>query len=111
MQAYISIGIRQMKTKELELQAISNALTSYNISVMLFANRYHFKADEERAMMEKAFYEINRSALLIAEASEKAVGVGVEVGYAAAKGIPIIYLRHEAAEHSTTLSGSSNYSL
>ena len=59
-------------------------------------------------MMDAAFQEINRSDILIAELSKKAIGVGVEVGYACARGIPIIYLRNEKSEHSTTVSGSSN---
>jgi nucleoside 2-deoxyribosyltransferase len=53
--------------------------------------------------------EIDRCDLFIAEVSEKGIGVGVETGYAKAHNKPILYLRHAGAEHSTTVSGVSDY--
>ena len=55
--------------------------------------------------------EIDRCDLLIAETSEKGIGIGIEVGYARAKGKPVIYCRHQEAEHSTTVSGMSDFQL
>ena len=60
-------------------------------------------------MMQQAFTEIDSAGLLIAEVSEKAIGVGIEIGYAVAHKIPVIYLLADDAEHSTTVSGSSDY--
>jgi nucleoside 2-deoxyribosyltransferase len=37
--------------------------------------------------------------------------VGIEIGYAFAKQIPIIYLHKENAEYSTTASGSASHSI
>jgi nucleoside 2-deoxyribosyltransferase len=56
-------------------------------------------------MMQLALSEIAKSDLLIAEVSEKAIGVGIEVGFAAALGKPVIYLRKTDVEYSTTVGG------
>lgn len=55
--------------------------------------------------------DIDACDLFIAEVSEKAIGVGVETGYAKGKRKTIIYLRRADAEHSTTGSGVSDYQL
>lgn len=59
--------------------------------------------------MNLACREIAQSDLVIAEVSHKAIGVGVEVGYAVGLGKPVIYLRHIDAEHSTTVAGISTF--
>ena len=59
-------------------------------------------------MMKEALKRLDECDLLIAETSDKAIGIGVEAGYAKAKGIPVIYLRREDAEHSTTVAGISD---
>jgi 2'-deoxynucleoside 5'-phosphate N-hydrolase len=40
-------------------------------------------------MMRQAFAAIDKNDLLIAETTDKAIGIGIEVGYAKAKGKPI----------------------
>ncbi len=60
-------------------------------------------------MMTQAFKEIDQSDLLIAETSEKGMGVGIEIGYAKALGKVVIYIRNKSAEHSTTASGASDF--
>lgn len=62
-------------------------------------------------MMQQALHEIDRCDMLIAETSVKGIGIGVEAGYAKAKGIPVIYMRNKNTEHSTTVSGISDYQL
>ena len=62
-------------------------------------------------MMAQAFLDIGQSDFLIAETSDKGIGIGIEVGYARAKQKPIIQLRQATAEHSTTVSGTSNYQI
>ncbi len=61
--------------------------------------------------MQAAFAEITSSDLLIAEVSEKAIGVGIEIGYAASLQKQIIYLRQAGSEHSTTASGSADHTI
>ena len=59
--------------------------------------------------MQQALADIDVCDLLIAEVSDKAIGIGVEAGYAKGKGKPVIYIRQKDSEHSTTLSGISDY--
>ncbi|MEO5581154.1 MAG: nucleoside 2-deoxyribosyltransferase [Saprospiraceae bacterium] len=55
--------------------------------------------------------DIDHCDILIAETSNKGIGIGVEVGYAKAKGKPVIYIRQKDAEHSTTVSGISDFQM
>ena len=62
-------------------------------------------------MMQKAMEDVEKSAILIAEVSEKGIGIGIEVGYAKAKNIPVIYVRNSSSEHSTTVSGIADFKI
>lgn len=108
MQAYISISFKQRLFLNEAVTAIKAALLYHNIVAFVFVDRYHFEKDEANAMMQQAFADIDRADLLIAETSDKAIGIGIEAGYAKAKGKPVIYLRHITADHSTTLAGTSD---
>jgi len=109
MTAYISVSFSKKKSAEEVLMAVSNALKDLNITAFIFVDKYRFAAGEEKEMMKQAMSDIDECDLLIAETSDKAIGIGVEVGYAKAKGKPIVYMRHKDAEHSTTISGMSDY--
>jgi nucleoside 2-deoxyribosyltransferase len=118
MQAYIAISYKKRKQLQPELDAIKEVLKQYSIIPFVFVDNYNFKTEQEkpalsadREMMQAAFAEIDKCDLLIAEVSDKAIGIGIEVGYAKAKNKPVIYLRHVYAEHSTTVSGSSDYTV
>jgi nucleoside 2-deoxyribosyltransferase len=107
--AYLSIGYQNRKHRAPEIDIIQKILAGFHIQLFVFVDCYRFAASEEKLMMQKAFTEIGSSDLLIAEVSEKAIGVGIEIGYAIAKNKPVIYLRNENAEHSTTAAGSAQY--
>lgn len=106
--AYLAISISNRSRLSEELRQLRSVLAEHKIELFVFVDHYQFSKEEEKEMMDAAFREINRSDLLIAELSKKAIGVGVEVGYAYARDIPIMYLRNEKSEHSTTVSGSSS---
>jgi nucleoside 2-deoxyribosyltransferase len=55
--------------------------------------------------------EIDACDILIAETSEKSIGIGVEAGFARAKGKVVIYMRQHDREHSTTVAGISDFQL
>ena len=109
MQAYISISFSKRKELEKEVQAIKNALQKCGVSGFVFVDEYQFSAKEEKEMMQKAMEDVEKSAILIAEVSEKGIGIGIEVGYAKAKNIPVIYVRNSKSEHSTTVSGIADF--
>jgi len=111
MQAYISIGFSKRQLLKAELEVITKTLSQIKVDSFVFVDKYKFDATQEQQMMKQVFSDINKSDLLIAETSDKGIGIGIEVGYAKAKGKPVIYLRHINAEHSTTTSGTSDYQI
>ena len=111
MKAYIAIPYQGRNEIREELDTITSILNQCGVSPFVFADQYSFKAEEEKKMMQQAMEAINQSDWLIALASEKAIGIGIEAGYAKGKGKPVIYIRHIESEHSTTLSGISDYQI
>jgi nucleoside 2-deoxyribosyltransferase len=111
MKAYISVSYSKKKEAAEPLLAIVEALQQKGITPFVFVEQYTFDPTEERKMMQQAMLDIDACDLLIAETSEKAIGIGVEVGYAKAKNKPVIYVRHQMAEHSTTVAGISDYQI
>ena len=64
----------------------------------------HFTPAE---LMQRSFAEIEASDVVVIELTEKGVGVGIEAGYAYAKGIPIITIARKSSDISATLQGIS----
>lgn len=94
-----------------EVNAIKEILLNHNIEPFVFVDEFKFNPTQEREMMRQAMSIVEGSDLLIAEVSDKAIGIGVEIGYAKAKGKPVIYLRNKNAEHSTTVAGISDFQI
>ena len=109
--AYLSISYQNRKKLCAEIEAIRAVLAANQIELFVFVDNYCFATTEEKQMMQQAFTDIASADLLIAEVSEKAIGVGIEIGYAAALHKPIIYLRNMQSTHSTTASGSADHSI
>lgn len=107
--AYFGISKSNRIYFDVEIEVVKKCLKKHEIDLVVFVDKYSFKQDQEKEMMKIAFEEIDKSDLLIVELSKKAIGVGVEVGYAKAKNKPIIYLKKKDAKYSTTVGGSSNY--
>lgn len=106
--AYIAISNSKRKELTEELTAIKEAVLASGINPFVFAEQFQFNPAQEKQMMQEAMRQIDIADLLIAETSDKAIGIGIEAGYAKAKGKPVIYLRNKEADHSTTLSGISD---
>ena len=111
MKAYISVSFKNRKLLSSEIDTISKVLTENSIDALVFVDKYRFQLSQEREMMQKAMEEIDNCDILIAETSEKGIGIGVEVGYAKGKGKTIVYIRQKDMEHSTTVSGSSDFQI
>ena len=107
--AYLAISYSNRSLFENEVESLIKLFRKYNIELVVFVDKYNFKANQEKEMMKTAFNEIDKSDFLIAELTNKSIGVGIEIGYAFAKEIPIIYIRKKTSESSTTASGSSTY--
>lgn len=106
---YLAISYSNRSLFDKEIEGLKKVFKKNNLELLVFVDKYNFKAHQEKKMMETAFNEIDNAVLLVAELTTKSIGVGIEIGYAFAKGIPIIYLRKKNAEYSTTASGSSTY--
>ena len=106
---YLAISCSNRKLFDKEVECLKQLFKERNIDLLVFVDNYNFKPDEEKLMMETAFKEIDKADFLIAELTTKSIGVGIEIGYAYAKELPIIYLRKKGAEYSTTSSGSATY--
>ena len=106
--AYLSISYANRKNLQAEVDTIRQVLVQYGIELFVFVDTYQFKGNESYRMMQQVFADIDACEILVAEVSEKAIGVGIEIGYAVAKAKPVIYLRNSAAEHSTTAAGSTD---
>ena len=111
MKAYISVSYSRRKHLDKELNAIADVLNKLAIEPFVFIDNYNFDLTQEQQMMQQAMSDIENCDLLIAETSNKGIGIGVEVGYAKAKNKPIIYVRQNNAAHSTTVSGISDFKI
>jgi nucleoside 2-deoxyribosyltransferase len=109
MKAYISISLNKRHLLDRVLKTIKEVLTRFEIEPYVFIDQHTFSQAQEKEMMRLAFSYIEGCDLLIAETSDKAIGIGIEAGYAKAINKPVIYIRHHAAEHSTTLAGTSDH--
>lgn len=111
MTAYISVSFNKRDDLNKELDCLTKVLIDFKIVPFLFADRYQFAPAQEQVMMQQAMKDIEQCTMLVAETSDKAIGIGIEAGYAKAKGKPVIYIRRNTAAHSTTLSGISDYQI
>jgi 2'-deoxynucleoside 5'-phosphate N-hydrolase len=111
MTAYISVSFNKRKLVDKELNAIIDTLKAFNIAAFIFVDKYQFDLSQEHKMMQQAMLDIDNCDLLIAETSDKGIGIGIEVGYAKAKEKPIIYVRQKDSEHSSTVSGISDFQI
>lgn len=111
MKAYISISYQKRRSLNTAITAIMTVLEEHQIESLVFVDQHKFEPEQEREMMQAALASLEQCDILIAETSHKGIGIGIEAGYAKAKKKQVVYLRHKESEHSTTLSGVSDYSV
>jgi nucleoside 2-deoxyribosyltransferase len=107
--AYFGISKSNRTNFDKEIEQLKKCLAKQAVELLVFVDKYNFKLGEEKEMMTVTFEEIDKSDFLIVEVSKKAIGVGIEVGYAFAKRKPIIYIKQKNVKHSTTVDGCSDY--
>lgn len=106
---YLAIIYSNRKLFDNEIEGLKKLFKKNGVELLVFVDKYNFEKNQEKEMMVTAFKEIDNSDFLIAELTTKSIGVGIEIGYAFAKNIPVIYIHKKNAEYSTTASGSSTY--
>ena len=103
--AFVSASYAHRTILSAELDAIVSAAEAHGLAAHVFIRAYDFGPHQAQAMMAATLRDVRAADLLIAEVSYKAIGMGIEIGLAAAWGKPIVYVRHASAEPSTTVSG------
>jgi nucleoside 2-deoxyribosyltransferase len=110
MRAYIAHSNNHRDDLKPAIDCITQIIESCGHEAFVFT-RHHTGPMTERELMNTTKREVDASDLLIAELSHKAIGVGIEIGYATAHHKPVIYIRKSDSEHSTTASGISKVTI
>ena len=76
MKAYISVSFRYRQTLDGEITVISDTLKEAEIQPFVFVDHYRFEPTQERQMMQQAMQDIDDCDLLLAETSDKGIGIG-----------------------------------
>lgn len=110
MKAYIGIKYYQDYSNQLTIEGISSILEEKGYETICLAR--DFDAQDEiisdpQTLMKSTVQKIDHCDLVVIDLSEKGVGLGIEAGYAFAKGIPIITIAKIGSEISETLEGIS----
>ncbi len=110
MKIYLAIKYHPDLRNRALIEAISTALAAQGwqtVCIVRDVEQWGALAFTPQALMQRTFDEIEACDLLLVEFSEKGVGLGIEAGYAAARGRPVVVLAPEGVEISTTLQGIS----
>lgn len=102
---YLAVSYKHRQQLSAEFAAIEQSLASFDMQSIDFVSQFTYTVGQEKAMMKHACSMISSADLLIAEVSHKAIGVGIEVGYAVGAGVPVLYVRKQGTEYSTTVGG------
>lgn len=111
VKAYISIKYHNDNANQDTIDRISSALVKSGFETVCIARdieKWGQVKVDVRELMRKTFEEIESSDVVVVELTEKGVGVGIEAGYAHAKGIPVVTIARRGADISVTLRGISD---
>jgi hypothetical protein len=110
MHIYIAIKYHADNANRPKIEQISRLIEKVGGSTICIARdvelwgQQHFAPDE---LMRRSFDAIEACDLILIDLTEKGVGIGIEAGFAYAKGIPIVTIAEQGADISTTLQGVS----
>lgn len=108
MKIFLSIKYHEDHRNRELIEDIAQALQPHRvICIARDVEEWGKKKFDAAQLMQRTFAEIDSSDIVIVELSEKGVGVGIEAGYARAKGKPIITVARSGADISETLKGVS----
>ncbi len=110
MKAYVGIKYYKDYRNMAIIDKISSALEKVGYKTSCIVRDIQNNGQVEYSpyeLMQLTFKEIDECDLVIIELSEKGVGLGIEAGYAFARGIPIITVAKQGSDISETLEGIS----
>lgn len=110
MKAYIGIKYHENYSNRIIVDKISSILEEKGYETICIARDIVREGQTKytpHELMALTFEKIRICDLVIIDLTEKGVGLGIEAGYAYAKGIPVITIAKNGADVSETLVGIS----
>lgn len=110
MKAYIGIKYHKDFRNKIIIDKIASVLGKKGYESICIVR--DLQSEEEtkynpHELMKLTFEKIDDCDLVIIDLTEKGVGLGIEAGYAYAKGIPVITIAKDGSDISETLEGIS----
>jgi len=112
MRAFLSIKFWGDDRNRRDVEEIISTVEELGGEVFCFrrdAEKWGEMEFEPKEMMRITFNEIDQCDFLIATVADWPIGVGVEAGYAYAKGIPVICICSVDKELANTVAGLADY--
>ncbi|QUH21236.1 nucleoside 2-deoxyribosyltransferase [Alkaliphilus sp. B6464] len=110
MKAYIGIKYYEDYRNKIVIDELSSVLQKRGYETICIVRDIQNKGQEKYSsyeLMKLTFEKIDICNLVVIDLTEKGVGLGIEAGYAYAKGIPIITIAKSGSDISETLEGIS----
>jgi nucleoside 2-deoxyribosyltransferase len=107
--AYLALSFEDREKHRSLITTLRQALEQQGWQTLAPVFDWNESVTDYSDLMNKAFLAIRNSKVIVAELSNKSVGVGIEIGYAKSLQIPIIYIKDKSAPLSTTASGTADY--
>jgi len=112
MRIFLSVKYHEDMSNRPFVEALTGALEQDGHETLLVVRdleEWGARGFTTQALMAATFQMIDSADCLLAEQSEKGTGLGIEAGYAYARGIPVVALAREGCELSPTLTGIAVY--
>jgi len=110
MKAYIGIKYHEDYSNKIVIDEISSVLEQKGYETICIVRDMKNEGETKYTpweLMKLTFEKIDGCDLVVIDLTEKGVGLGIEAGYAYAKGIPIITIAKKGSDISETLDGIS----
>jgi nucleoside 2-deoxyribosyltransferase len=110
MKAFISIKYHPDNRNRDHIEQIASALEANGFQTVCVVRdveqwgHIHLSTQE---LMARTFDEIDSSDVVVIDLTEKGVGLGIEAGYAYARGVPVVTIARKGSDISATLRGIS----
>jgi nucleoside 2-deoxyribosyltransferase len=110
MKAFISIKYHPDNRNRDHIEQIASALEANGFQTVCVVRdveqwgHIHLSPQE---LMARTFDEIDTSDVVVIDLTEKGVGLGIEAGYAYARGVPVVTIARKGSDISATLRGIS----
>jgi 2'-deoxynucleoside 5'-phosphate N-hydrolase len=108
VRAFLSIKYHPDGGNRARIEGLSEALLRAGMDTFCVARDLEQWGQSKHApdeLMRRTFHEIDLCQLVVLDLAEKGVGVGIEAGYAHARGIPVIVVAPLGSDISETLRG------